>query len=160
MVARTALIAVFIACCTSAYAADAVFYDGVFDLGKGPVGRWETAKLRQLLWTHWHQRTARTAVLKWVTVEGDSGITDYTIAKDRNGVWYLSRHLQASERPMSEGDTGKWRDQWAIAYSVLRVQEPYQWDWPGKPIANSSRVSARRFVLELKDKEGKILTHI
>jgi hypothetical protein len=160
MVTRAALIAVFFACCTPAYAADAVFYDGVFDLGKGPVGRWEKAKLRQWLWAHWHPRTARTAILKWVTMEGDSGTTAYTIAKGRDGAWYLSIHLQGSERPMSEGDTAKWRDEWTIAYPVQRVQEPYHWDWPGKLIADSSRLSARRFVLELKDKEGKILTHI
>jgi hypothetical protein len=160
MVTRTALIAAFIACCTPTYAADAVFYDGVFDLGKEPTGRWEEAKLRDWLWKHWHQRTAGTAILKWVTMEGDSGTSEYTIAKGRDGAWHLSIHLAGSERPMFEGDTAKWRDEWTIAHSVQRVEEPYHWDWPGKPIPDSKRLSARKFVLELKDKEGKILSHI
>jgi len=160
VVTRAALIALFIACCAPAYAADAVFYDGVFDLGKGPTGRWEEAKLRQWVWTHWHQRTAGTAILKWVTMEGDSGASEYTIAKGRDGAWYLSIHLQGSERPMFEGDTAKWGDEWIVAHSLQRVEEPYHWDWPGKPIPDSKRLSPRKFVLELKDKEGKILGHI
>ena len=93
-------------------------------------------------------------------MEGDSGTSDYTIAKDRDGVMYLSIHLQGSERPMFEGDTAKWRDEWTIAYSVQRVEEPYHWDWPGKAIPHSRPLPARKFVLELKDKEAKILTHI
>ena len=77
---RTAVIALFIACTVASYGADAVFYDGEFDFGKGPRRRWEEPKLRDWLWKHWHQRTAGTATLKWVTVEGDSGTTDYTVA--------------------------------------------------------------------------------
>ena len=157
---RAALISAFIACCAPAYAADAVFYDGVFDLGEGPTGRWEKAKLRDWLWKHWQQHTAATAILKWVSMEGEGGTSDYTIAKGADGLCYLSIHLQGWQRPMSEGNTAKWRDEWTIAYSVQRVEEPYHSDWPGKPIPDSKTLSARKFVLELKNKEGKILTHI
>jgi hypothetical protein len=93
-------------------------------------------------------------------MEGDSGTSEYTIAKDREGAWYLSIHLQGSERAGFKGDTAKWRDEWTIAHSVERVEEPYHGDWPGKPIPDSRRLAARKFVLELKDKEGKILSHI
>jgi hypothetical protein len=59
-----------------------------------------------------------------------------------------------------EGDTAKWRDEWTIAHSMERVEKAYHGDWPGKPIPDSKRLSARKFVLELKNKEGKILSHI
>jgi len=39
VVIRAGLMAAFIACTMPTYAADAVFYDGVFDFGKGPTGR-------------------------------------------------------------------------------------------------------------------------
>jgi len=158
--ARASLIALLLTCYTSANAADATFYSGVFDFGKGPRGRWEGAKLRQWVWTHWHQRMTGTAIMKSVSIEGDSGTSEYTIAKGRDGAWYLSIHLQCSDRPHFEGDTAKWRDEWIIAYSVQRTEEPYHWDWPGKPIPDSKRLEARKFVLELKDKEGRILSHI
>jgi hypothetical protein len=92
-------------------------------------------------------------------VEGDSGTSDYTIAKGRDGVWYLSIHLQGSDR-LAETDAAAWRDQWTIAHAVERVEEPYRWDWPGKPIGHSRPLPARKFQLELKDKQGKLLTHI
>jgi hypothetical protein len=132
-------------------AADAVFHERFTDHSDIP-------KLRQWVWQHWSHRKAATATLKWLTVEGDSGTSDYTIGKDRDGVWYLSVHLQGSDR-LAE-DTRYWRDQWTIAYSVARTEEPYQNDWPGKPIQHSRPLPARKFVLELKDKEGKILSHI
>jgi hypothetical protein len=99
---RAALIALFIICTVPSYAADTVFYDGVFDFGKGPTGRWEEAKLRDWLWKHWHQRTAGTAILKWVTMEGEGGTSDYTIAKGNDRLWYLSIHLQGWQRPGSK----------------------------------------------------------
>lgn len=88
---RAALIAVFVACTALSYAADAVFYDGVFDLGKGPTGRWEEAKLRDWLWRHWHQHTAGTAILKWVTTEGDSGASEYRVAMVRGISRFICR---------------------------------------------------------------------
>jgi hypothetical protein len=120
----------------------------------------DSLKLRLWVWQRWSNHRAGTATVKWLTMEGDSGTSDYTIAQDRDGVWYLSIHLEGSERPMFDGDTEKWRDEWTIAHSVQRVEEPYHWDWPGKPISDSKKLSARKFVLELKDKERKILGHI
>jgi hypothetical protein len=117
-------------------------------------------KLRQWLWQCWSARRVATATVKWTTMEGDSGTSDYSIAKGDDGVWYLSVHLQGSERPMFESDTTHWRDDWTVAFSVQRVEEPYQRDWPGKPISHSRPLSARQFSLELKDKQGKILTRI
>ena len=117
-------------------------------------------KLRAWVWEHWDQHKSGTATLKWVTVEGDTGTSEYTVAKGIEKRWYLSIHLQGTERPMFQGDTRKWRDEWIVAFSVQRVEEPYHWDWPGKPISHSRPLPARKFVLELKDKKGKILTHI
>jgi hypothetical protein len=93
-------------------------------------------------------------------VEGDAGTSEYTVAKGRDGAWYLSIHLQGTERPMFEGDTAKWRDEWTIAFSVARVEQPYHDDWAGKPIQHSRPIPARKFVLEFKDKGGNILGHI
>ena len=117
-------------------------------------------KLRSWAWQHWAAHRAGTATVEWTAVEGESGTSEYTIAKGHDGTWYLSIHRQGSERPMFDGDTAKWRDEWTIAHSVERVEEPYQRDWPGKPISHSRPLPPRKFVLELKDKEGKILTHI
>ena len=137
---------------SAASAADAVFHERFTDHRDIP-------KLRQWVWQHWSHRQAATATLKWLTVEGASGTSEYTIAKGRDGVWYLSIHLQG-EDAFAETDAAVWRDVWTIAFSVERVEEPYRWDWPGKPITHSRSLPARKFVLELKDKEGKILTHI
>ena len=93
-------------------------------------------------------------------MEGDAGTSEYTVAKGRDGEWYLSIHLEGTERPMFDGDTAKWRDEWTIAHSVQRVEKPYRWDWPGKPIRHPRPLPARKFELELKDEEGNILTHI
>ncbi len=99
-------IAVSIACCPRACAADAVFYDGVFQRGERAEGRWEVPKLREWLWKHWYQRTAGTAILKWVTMEGDGGTSDYTIAKNAGGSWYLSipsARLREADVPRRQG---------------------------------------------------------
>lgn len=119
----------------------------------------DSLKLRLWLWQRWSAQRVATATVEWLTVEGDSGTSDYTIAKDRDGVWYLSIHLQGSDR-FAETDATAWRDQWTIAYTVDRVEKPYRWDWPGKPITHSRPLPARKFQLELKDKRGKLLTHI
>ena len=119
----------------------------------------DTLKLRSWVWQRWSSHRAGTATVEWLTMEGASGTSDYTIAKGRDGVWYLSIHLQ-SEHSFAETDAAAWRDVWTIAFSVERVEEPYRWDWPGKPISHSRPLPARKFELELKDKEGKILTHI
>jgi hypothetical protein len=119
----------------------------------------DSLKLRLWLWQRWSAHRAATATVEWLTVEGDSGASDYTIAKDRDGVWYLSIHFQGSDR-FAKTDAEGWRDQWTIAYTVERVQKPYRWDWPGKSIAHSRPLPARKFELELKDKQGKLLTHI
>ena len=155
MLVRVATAIALLLCCypRAVAAADAVFHERFTDHRDIP-------KLRLWLWERWSHHRSGTATLKWLTVEGDSGTSDYVVAKGADGVWYLSVHLQGSERPMFEGDTAKWRDEWTVAVSVQRVEEPYQWDWPGKPISHSRALPARKFVLELKDKEGKILTHI
>jgi hypothetical protein len=157
---RSAFIAVFIACAVPTYAADAVFYDGAFDFGKGPTARWEEAKLRDWLWKHWHTHSPATATLHSVSMEGEGFDSEFVIARDSSGALYLSVHTTDWRRRDFPVHEARWRDQWTIAHSVARVEEPYHWDWPGKPIPDSHRLSARKFVLELKDKEGKILSHI
>ena len=155
-----ATIAVSIACCPRACAADAAFYDGLFQRGERAEGRWEVPKLREWLWKHWYQRTAGTAILSGLPWRATAALP-ITPSRKTPGARGICRfHLQGSERPMFPGDKAGWRDEWTIAYSVQRVEKPYQWDWPGKPISDSRALPARRYVLELKDKQGKILTHI
>src|SRR6266446_9073040 len=97
----TVVMAQFLFCCTSAHGADAIFHDR--------DGHSDIPKLRQWLWEHWHRHTAGTATLKWITVEGDEGTSDYAISKDAAGTWYLSIHLRGSDR-FAEGDAAAWRD--------------------------------------------------
>ena len=77
------------------------------------------------------------------------------IAKGRDGAWYLSIHLQGSERPMFEGDTAKWRNEWTIAHSVQRVEEPYHWDWPGEPIPDTTSIAGTQIRLGVERQRGK-----
>jgi hypothetical protein len=154
---RVVLAVVLIALSAPADGAEAVFYDGVFDIGNKPVARYEEAKLRKWVWTRWHERRPGSAILKWVTVEGDSGTTEYTIAKSRDGAWYLSIHLQGSDRTAPED--GYWRDTWLIAYSVTRTERPYLDEAHGKPIRPSRQLSPRHYALELTDRQGKVITH-
>jgi len=149
-----------IACVVPTYASDAVFYDGVFGFGNGPTARWEEAKLRDWLWKHWGRNLPATATLHSVSMEGEGFDSEFAIARDSSGALYLSVHITGWQRPDFPGREARWRDEWTIAHSVKRVEKPYHWDWPGKPIPNSRRLSARKFVLELKDKEGKIQSHI
>jgi hypothetical protein len=104
--------------------------------------------LRLWLWQHWNSRRVCTATQSW-TWQGDSGTTNYTIAKDRAGAFYLSMTLHSPK-----GDLRM------IALSVQRIQPPWFYDRPGKPILHSRELSPDKFGLELKDKQGKVLTHI
>jgi hypothetical protein len=105
--------------------------------------------LRLWLWQHWSSRRVCAATQSW-TWQGDSGTTNYTIAKDRAGAFSLSVHLHSS----------KWGDLRMIALSVRRIHPPWFYDRPGKLIRHSRELFPDKFGLELKDKQGKILTHI
>ena len=124
----------------------------------GTNERSDILKLRQWVWDKWSHRVASSAVLKWNTIEGDSGTSDYSICKDKEGVCCLAIHLQGSDRLAV--DKNYWRDEWTVAYSIERVERPYLDELPGKPISRSRQLSPRRYVLELKDKSGKILYHL
>jgi len=148
-----------VAWCANVHAHDAVFYDGVFDLGKGPVGRWELGKLRDWVWTHWHAHSPATATLHSVSMEGEGFDSQYAIARDPSGALYLSVHTTGWQRPDFPGHEARWRDDWLIAYTIARTSQPYHDDWPGKPIAHSGSARSHRYVLELRDKQGKVVTH-
>src|ERR1700736_5666161 len=141
MVARIAALLTFCWATAAGAGPDVVYRERGVDHSQIP-------KLRQWVWQHWSGHRAGTAILEWVTVEGDSGTSEYTVAKARDGTWYLSIHLQGSERPMFDGDTAKWRDEWTIAYSVSRTEAPYHDDWAGKAIQHSRPLPPHKFVLE------------
>jgi len=141
----------FVEALVSARAADIVFNEGYGD---------DRPQLRQWLWRRWTHHRDGTALVKWITVEGESGTTEYTVAKGSSGAWYLSIHRQAWRRPTRDSDSAQWEDSWLIAHSLSRTKEPYHDDWAGTPIQYSRPLPARKFVLELKDQEGKILGHI
>ena len=149
-----------LAFCADVYAHDAVFYDGVFDFGKGAVGRWELRNLRDWIWTHWHAHSPATATLHSVSMEGEGFDSHYAIARGSSGALYLSIHTTGWQRPDFPGRAARWRDDWLIAYSVTCTSQAYHDDWPGKPIRRSSPLPARSYVLELRDKQGNVLTHL
>jgi hypothetical protein len=147
---RAVIVLVHIFLCASTYAADAVF--------QSHDNRDDTPKVRQWVWTHWSRHTSGTAILKWLTVEGETGTTIYKVGKDSGGAWYLSFHLESTDSH-TEGEATSQRGRRSIAYSVQRVERPYHRNWPGKPIQHSRPLPATRYVLELTDKDGK-MTHI
>lgn len=127
-----------------------VFYD--------TIQRTDTLKLREWTWDKWSSCMAACAVVRWNTIEGDGGTSDYCICKDKEGVWCLAIHVQGSDRTASEKNY--WRDEWTVAYSIERVRKLYLDELPGKPISRSRQLAPRQYSLELKDKSGKILYHL
>lgn len=109
----------------------------------------ENLKLRVWLWQHWSARRVCAATQSWHW-QGYSGTTNYIIAKNRAGVFYLSINMQTAE----------YGDHEMIAVSVQRIHPPWFDVQPGKPIRHARELSPDKFGLELKDGRGKILTHL
>jgi hypothetical protein len=148
---RAIVVSVQLICCICAIAADAVFH--------AEDDRDDTPKVRQWVWANWQRHTPATAILKWRTVEGDTGTTQYTVSKDASGAWYLSIHLQGTDT-FADSDADARRDRWTVAYAVERVEKPYHDDWPGKPIGHSRPLPPTKYVLELRDRQKNLLFHL
>src|SRR3954465_1402183 len=114
---RAIVVSVQLICCVGAIAADAVFH--------AEDDRDDTPNVRQWVWAHWQRRTPATATLKWRTVEGDTGTTEYMVSKDASGAWYLSIHPQGTDRFAKSAADAR-RDRRTIAYAVGRGENAYQ----------------------------------
>src|SRR5207245_10223323 len=105
-------IAVSIACCPRACAADAAFYDGLFQRGERAEGRWEVAKVREWLWKHWYQRTAGTAILSGLAWRAPAALP-ITASRTTAGAGGIGQfHVHGCDMAMCVGDMAGWRDEW------------------------------------------------
>ena len=120
-------------------------------------------KLRHFLWQHWLRRERGEAKVNWSTVEGDTGTSVYAVAPDDNGVWRIAVHLEGSERPMASGEKAHWRSERWEAFTVQRVKRPKTFEErlsPRVPISHTRALPESEYLLDLKDKDGKLLEEL
>jgi hypothetical protein len=120
-------------------------------------------KLRRFLWQHWLRRERGEAKVNWSTVEGDTGTSVYTIAPGDDRAWRVSVHLEGSERAMAPGETAHWRSERWEAFALQRVKRPKTFDErlsPRVPITHTRALPESEYLLDLKDKDGKLLEEL
>ena len=120
-------------------------------------------KLRRFIWTHWLRRERGEAKVNWSTVEGDAGTSVYTVAPDEHGAWRIAIQLEGSERPMAPGETAHWRSEHWDAFMVQRVKRPKTFEERISPrvlITHNRPLAESEYLLNLKDKDGKLLEEL
>jgi hypothetical protein len=117
----------------------------------------DNARLREFVWSHWSQQRRGHVRVIHHGVEGQSFAADHYIGPDSRGRWSMSwaeyelGRIYRIEpiRPRSDFPASRWR------FELMDLPD-FTWR-PGKPLSQPPSKDGSNYMLQLRNRKGKIV---